>query len=90
MAQTPNGTRRHFLLSGPGLVLLGFLAVAGYFLWSEHQAHMIAALPWLLVGGCLLMHLFMHRGHVGHRAGHGGTEAGSAEKVSEPADRREP
>jgi len=52
---------RDFLLSRTGLVLLGFLAVGGYFLWTEHQAHAIAALPWLLVGGCLVMHLFHAR-----------------------------
>lgn len=61
---------RQFLFSKPGLVLLGFLAVAGYFLWIEHQAHVIAALPWILIGCCLVMHLFMHGSHGGH-GGHG-------------------
>ncbi|MFQ5774941.1 MAG: DUF2933 domain-containing protein [Kiloniellaceae bacterium] len=61
---------RNFLLSRSGLVLIGFLAVAGYFLWTEHRAHAIAALPWLLIGGCLLMHLFMHHGHGGHGDDH--------------------
>jgi hypothetical protein len=61
---------REFLLSRSGLVLLGFLGVTGYFLWAEHQAHVIAALPWLLVGGCLVMHLFMHHGHGGHGDDH--------------------
>lgn len=55
-----------FLVSRTGIVLTGFLAIAGYFLWTEHQAHLISALPWLLVGGCLLMHLFMHHGHGSH------------------------
>lgn len=49
-----------------GLVLLGFLAIAGYFLWTEHQAHLIAFLPWLFLLACPLMHLFMHGGHGGH------------------------
>lgn len=62
---------RGFLTSRAGLVLLAFLAVAGYFLWAEHRAHLIASLPWLLLGGCVLMHLFMHHGHAGH-GGHGG------------------
>jgi hypothetical protein len=52
--------------SGSGLVLAGFLATAVYFLWTEHQAHTIAALPWILIGGCLVMHLFMHRAHGNH------------------------
>ena len=56
---------RQFLFSRSGIVLAGFLAIAGYFLWTEHQAHVIAALPWILIGGCLVMHLFMHHGHDG-------------------------
>jgi hypothetical protein len=32
-------------------------------------------LPWILVGGCLLMHLFMHHGHGGH-GGDGGSNQG--------------
>jgi hypothetical protein len=44
-----------------------FLAIAGYFLWTEHQAHVIQFLPWILVLGCVSMHFFMHGGH-----GHGG------------------
>jgi hypothetical protein len=54
-----------------GLVLVGFLAVAGYFLVTEHTAHVVGALPWLLLLACPLMHLFMHHGHGGHRHGHG-------------------
>ena len=52
-------------------VLLGFLAVAGYFLVTEHTVHVLSALPWLLLLACPLMHLFMHHGHGGHR--HGGS-----------------
>ena len=55
--------------------LLVFLVIAGYVLWTEHQAHVVAVLPWLLIGGCLFMHLFMHGGH-GH---HGGVQGGSNE-----------
>lgn len=54
---------RGFLFSKTGLVLIGFLGVAGYFLWTEHQAHVITFLPFLLVGGCILMHVFMDGGH---------------------------
>ena len=52
------------------LVLAGFMAVAAYFLWMEHRAHLFALLPYALFLACPLMHLFMHRGH-GHRP-HGG------------------
>mgnify|MGYP005718168603 CR=1 FL=1 len=50
------------------LPLMVFIAVAGYFLWAEHRAHVIELLPWLLVLGCVGMHLFMHGGH-GHHDG---------------------
>ena len=53
------------------LALVAFLGIGGYFLWTEHQAHVIAALPWVLIVGCLVMHLFMHGGH-----GHGGSGHG--------------
>jgi len=46
-----------------GLVVLG--AVAAYFLLTEHRAHFLGALPFLLVLACPLMHLFMPGGH-GH------------------------
>lgn len=53
-----------------GIVLLGFLAVAGFFIVTEHMAHLLGALPYLLLLACLLMHLFMHGGHGGHGGGH--------------------
>jgi hypothetical protein len=43
-----------------------FLAVAAYFLWTEHRAHTLQALPWILLLLCPLMHVFMHRGHGSH------------------------
>ena len=54
-------------------VLLAFIAVAAYFLITEHRAHLsglLYYLPFLLLLACPLMHLFMHRGHGGH--GHEG------------------
>ena len=45
------------------LPFVTFLAIAGYFLWAEHQAHVIRYLPWLLVLGCAGMHFLMHRAH---------------------------
>lgn len=61
--------------SRSGVVLLGFLAVAAFFLLTEHTAHVFGALPWLLLAACPLMHLFMHGGHGGH--GHGGRDSRS-------------
>lgn len=48
------------------LVCLGFLAIAVFFLWSEHKAHLVGALFWLLLLACPLLHIFLHRGHGGH------------------------
>lgn len=58
---------KRWRLSGGNVVLLAFLAIAAFFLWTEHRAHLLGALPYLLLLGCVFMHLFMHRGH-----GHGG------------------
>ena len=73
MAGSGHISLRGFFLSRSGLVLVGFLAIAGYFLWTEHEAHVKAAipyLPFLLLLACPLMHLFMHHGHGGHGTGH--------------------
>ena len=62
-----------FLRSRQGVVLVIFLVIAGYFLWTEHRAHLIGTLswlPWLLVLACPLLHVFMHGSHGGH-GGHG-------------------
>jgi hypothetical protein len=70
----PAGTRS-FLRSRVGIAFLVFLVIAGYFLWTEHQAHVWAALPylpWLLLLACPLLHLFMHGGHGGHDDHQGG------------------
>ncbi len=53
-----------------GLIVLG--AAAAYFLLTEHRAHLFAALPFLLLFGCLGMHTFMHHGHGGHGGSSGG------------------
>lgn len=47
--------------------LAGFLAVGAFFLWTEHRAHLLGALPYLLILACPLMHMFHHGGH---RHGH--------------------
>lgn len=57
-------------VSGPRLAFLAFAVVGGYFLWTEHRAHVVQALPYLILLLCPLMHIFMHGGHGGH-GGHG-------------------
>ena len=65
---------RGFLRSRTGLALLAFIAIAAFFLWTEHRAHVLGVLPWLLVAACPLLHLFMHRG--GHEGHHGPEQGG--------------
>jgi hypothetical protein len=45
-------------------VLIAFLAIAAYFLLSEHRAHFLAWLPFVLLLACPLLHLL--HGHGGH------------------------
>jgi len=75
-----NGTKRGFFSSRSNVVLAGFLLIAGFYLLTEHYAHVIPFLPWLLLLACPLMHLFMHGGHGGH-GGDRGTDR------DEPGDR---
>lgn len=46
-----------------GVVLCGFLLIGGFYLFTEHTAHVFGVLPFLLILACPLMHLFHHRGH---------------------------
>ena len=55
-----------FWRSRTGLALIGFLAIAAFFLFTEHRAHLLGALPLLLLALCPLLHFFGHRGHGGH------------------------
>lgn len=47
----------------------GAILIMTYYLWTEHQAHVIQFLPYLFILACPLMHLFMHGDH-----GHGHKE----------------
>ena len=70
-----DGVRRPFLNTPAGFAFCVFLAVAGVFLWVEHRAHVLGAMPLLLpLLICLGMHFFMHRGHGGHGGKSGGRE----------------
>jgi hypothetical protein len=55
-----------FWTSKAGLVTIGFLLIGGFFLLTEHRAHALGALPFLLLAACPLLHMFMHGGHGGH------------------------
>lgn len=72
--RNPAPRRRPQRGAGRPWVFFGFLAVAGFFYFTEHRAHLMGALPFLLLALCPLMHLF--HGHGGHGAhqGHGAPE----------------
>ena len=51
-------------------VFWAFLLIAGFFLITEHRAHLFQYLPFLLLAACPLLHLFHgHGGHGGHGKG---------------------
>ena len=64
-------------------VFIGFFLIAGYFLVTEHRAHLTEWLStygiWLLLLACPVMHMFMHGGHGGH-GGHEGDGRAGKEK----------
>jgi hypothetical protein len=87
---SPNFWRTRY---GIGCLVIG--AVAAYFLLTEHLAHTVSALPYLLFAACPLMHFFMHGGHGhgdhGHGHGHGrnkdeakGSTDGDSKKGDQP------
>jgi DUF2933 family protein len=66
------------------LVLAAFLTIAGFFLLTEHRAHLFGVLPYLLLLACPLMHLFMHGGHGRHSTDNHGGHQHSRPRASHP------
>lgn len=54
------------------LALLLVIGIVGYLVWTEHEAHIVSALPYLVFLLCPLMHIFMHRNHGSRSNKHGG------------------
>lgn len=70
-------------------ILTAILLAAAGWLWTRHQSHLLAVLPYLLVLACPLMHLFHHHGHHGRHSGAraeaadaGGPESDSAKNMN--------
>lgn len=61
--------------AGIGWAVAGFLAIAAFFLLTEHRAHLLGALPWLLLLACPFLHFFMHGSHGSGHGGHAGQGA---------------
>lgn len=70
-----------------GLIVIG--AVATYFLLTEHLAHVVDALPALLLLACLGMHLFMHHGHGAHGHARGDKQPEVDAGTADPTTRGE-
>ena len=64
--------RQSLWWSRGGVALVVFGAIAAYFLFTEHRAHVFSGIAYLLLLACLLVHLFGHGGHGAH--GHGSGE----------------
>jgi len=69
MPTEQNSGLASWLRSRTGLVCLGFLAIAAFFLITEHRAHLLGILPFILLLLCPLLHL-LHGGHGGDSGGH--------------------
>ncbi|MFG1288948.1 MULTISPECIES: DUF2933 domain-containing protein [Xanthobacter] len=77
-----DGEARGLFSSRANWVLIAFLVIGGFFLVTEHRAHLIpylGYLPFLLILACPLMHVFMHGGHGGH-GGNSGRGSADAEQ----------
>jgi heme/copper-type cytochrome/quinol oxidase subunit 4 len=73
-----------FWRSPAGMCLLVALAVLGFYLATEHTAHVMGALPYVLFLACPLMHVFMHHGHGQH-----GGSASSQQKGTDDEQRHQ-
>lgn len=49
--------------SRTNIVFACFFVIAGFYLITEHQAHVFGYLPIVLLLACPLLHVFMHGGH---------------------------
>ena len=73
LAETLNiEAKRSWWRTPTGIALIGFALVAAFYGLREHWGHALGTLSYLLLLGCPLMHLFMHRGHHHHSGGSGG------------------
>ena len=78
-----------FWRSKSGIVAIGFMLIAAFLLLSEHRAHALGYLPFLLLLACPFLHIFMYGRHGGHggQTGHdnGGRRSDRSNSPSEGA-----
>ncbi|MBM3181751.1 MAG: DUF2933 domain-containing protein [Chloroflexi bacterium] len=61
MDPSPKFSISRWLRSKTGLAFIAFLAIAAFFLITEHKAHLFGVLPYALLLLSLLLFLFMRR-----------------------------
>ena len=84
MQTATDSNTRHEPVRIPIWMALGlFIAIATFFLWEEHRAHILGAVPYVLLLLCPIIHLFMHRGDHAQ----GGTHAGHTGHRRDDGDR---
>jgi len=54
-----------WLFSRTGVATVVVVSVLAFLIYKGHSAHLLGALPYLLILICPLMHIFMHGGHHG-------------------------
>lgn len=79
-----SGNGESWLFSRTGVATLVAVSVLGFLIYEGHGAHLLGALPYLLILSCPLMHIFMHGGH----GGHGGHQHGGNEEENTPAQQQ--
>ncbi|HVV85902.1 MAG TPA: DUF2933 domain-containing protein [Kofleriaceae bacterium] len=62
-AERSRPARRWGPLTTTTVVLIGFLGVAGAFLFEEHRGHALGAFPYLLLVAAMFFCMFGHGGH---------------------------
>lgn len=61
----PSGDGTQSFLRRGRWVFWTFAIIAAAYLISEHRAHFVGALPFLIILACPLLHMFMHGGYGG-------------------------
>lgn len=57
--------QKSWWFSRQGIIAILFIAVIGFYIITEHTAHFLGVLPFLIFLLCPLMHFFMHHGNHG-------------------------
>lgn len=84
-----DGPQRRAVGSRTKVVFAILLAIAAFFLLTEHRAHLFGYLPYILLLACPLLHMFHHGGHGGHGGHRHGADDGRRRGDAQQAARKE-